>query len=304
MSSYDVLVLGEVNVDLILQGNVDPEWNQVEKLIGDASLTLGGSSTIFACGAARLGLKVGMISVLGDDMFGRFCIEQLQQHGVDTSGIIIDPTIRTGITVHLQKPDDRAMLTYLGTISELRADRIDPNLLKDTRHIHVGSFFMQTNLQPDLIQLFDTVRAAGVTTSVDPGWDPAAQWEPLINLLPHMDIFIPNEGEACELQQSKDWREALTQLTAIVPTVALKRGAEGAAAAQGETIVEATPPKAPYVDAVGAGDSFSAGFVYAMLAGWPLERCVRMGVVCGTCSTRAAGGTAAQATLEEALSML
>ena len=75
MPKFDVLVAGEINPDLILSGNVVPEFGQVEKLLDGAALTIGSSSAIFACGAARLGLKVAFIGVCGDDVFGRFMFD-------------------------------------------------------------------------------------------------------------------------------------------------------------------------------------------------------------------------------------
>src|SRR5258708_29972831 len=143
----DILVLGELNADLILRGNVVPEWNQTEKLIDDAALTLGSSSAIFACGAARLGLRVAFVGLVGDDLLGRFCREALDTRGVDTSGVVVDPALRTGMTVILQLPDDRAMLTFPGAIPMLRAEMGAPALLQATRHIHGRSYFRQAARQ-------------------------------------------------------------------------------------------------------------------------------------------------------------
>ena len=75
---YDVVVVGELNADLILRGDVTPAFGQVEKIIDDAALTIGSSSAIFACGAARLGLRVAFIGKVGDDEFGRFMLRELQ----------------------------------------------------------------------------------------------------------------------------------------------------------------------------------------------------------------------------------
>ena len=75
MPKFDVLVAGEINPDLILSGNVVPEFSQVEKLVDGAALTIGSSSAIFACGAARLGLRVAFIGVCGDYFFGRFMLD-------------------------------------------------------------------------------------------------------------------------------------------------------------------------------------------------------------------------------------
>jgi sugar/nucleoside kinase (ribokinase family) len=297
----DILVLGELNADLILRGDVVPEWGQTEKLIDDAALTLGSSSAIFACGAARLGLRVAFVGVTGDDLLGRFCREALEERGVDTSGVVVDPALRTGMTVILQLPDDRAMLTFPGAIPTLRAEMVDPVLLAGARHIHVGSYFWQTALQPGLPALFVQARARGATTSLDTQWDPSGAWAGLEGVLAATDILLPNEAEACALAHESDWRRALKLLAARVPIVAVKRGASGAAAMCGDAFAEAAAPNVRVVDAVGAGDSFDAGFVYGALAGWPFERGLALAVACGALSTRAAGGTAAQPTLVEAL---
>jgi sugar/nucleoside kinase (ribokinase family) len=300
----DILVLGELNADLILQGAVEPAWGQAEQLIDDATLTLGGSSAIFACGAARLGLRVAFAAVVGDDLLGHFCRDALTARGVDTAGVVMDPALRTGLTVILQRPDDRAMLTFLGAIAALRADRVAPALLRAARHIHVGSYFLQTGLWPDLPALFAAARARGATTSLDTNWDPSGRWAGLDALLEQTDVLLPNEAEACAIARAPGWQAALDTLAARVPIVAIKRGAAGAVAAQGTRRAQATPPRVAVVDAVGAGDSFDAGFVYGVLAGWPLERSLALAVACGALSTRAAGGTTAQPTLEEALAAL
>lgn len=300
---YDVLVLGELNADLILQGDVEPAWGQAEKLLDDAAFVLGGSSAIFACGVARLGLRVAFAGVVGDDMVGRFCREQLAAAGVDPAGVVVDPAVRTGMTVILQKPGDRAMLTHLGAIAALAAERVPPELLRHARHLHVGSYWLQTALQPGLPALFREARRRGASTSLDTNWDPAGSWGGLDALLAETEVLLPNEAEACAMAGAATWEEALAHLAARVPTVALKRGAAGAAAVRCGERVDVAAPEVRVVDAVGAGDSFDAGFVCGALAGWPIERCLRLAVACGALSTRAAGGTAAQPTLAEALAL-
>lgn len=298
---YDVLVLGELNADLILQGDVEPAWAQAEKLIDDASFVLGGSSAIFACGVARLGLRVAFAGVVGDDMVGRFCRAALEQAGVDTTGVLVDPALKTGMTIILQRPDDRAMLTYAGAIAALAPALIPPDLLRQARHVHVGSYFLQDALRPGLPELFDAARSHGATTSLDTNWDPSGRWTGLDALLAATDILLPNEAEACALARAAGWEEAIEALAACVPTVAVKRGAEGAAAMRAGERVDVAAPRVAVVDAVGAGDSFDAGFVCGALAGWPLEQCLWLAVACGALSTRAVGGTASQPTLEEAI---
>jgi len=108
---FDILVAGEINPDLIVSGDVMPEFNQTEKLVESATLTIGSSSAIFACGAARLGLKVAFIGVCGDDVFGHFMLAEMQKRGVDVSNIIVRADGQTGLSVILNRGADRAILT-------------------------------------------------------------------------------------------------------------------------------------------------------------------------------------------------
>jgi sugar/nucleoside kinase (ribokinase family) len=301
---YDVLVAGEINPDLILSGDVEPAFGQVEKVVDSAVLTVGSSSVIFACGAARLGLRVAFIGKCGDDLFGRFMLEEMRKRTVDTSPVIVDPLLSTGLTVILNKGDDRAMLTFPGAIGALRADEIPDDLLRRARHLHVASYFLQDALRPGLPGLFRRAHALGLTTSLDTNYDPTERWEGLDQLLPLTDVFLPNATEACALTGVPDVEEAAARLARIVWVVAVKLGAEGALGVQGEQMARVSSLPVAVVDTVGAGDNFDAGFLYGYLHGWPLERALRLGTVCGALSTRAAGGVAGQPTLDEVLTYL
>jgi sugar/nucleoside kinase (ribokinase family) len=299
---FDLLVLGDINPDLVLRGqDVEPAFGQVEKLVHDADLLIGGSGAIVACGAARLGVRTAIAGVVGDDLFGRFMIDALGERGVDTSAVVVDPAQRTGLTVVLSKPEgDRAMLTYRGAISSMTADAVDA---ASARHLHVASLFLQTALAPGLPDLFRAVKDAGATTSIDPNWDPSERWDGgLRELLPLTDLFLPNGEEAMRIAGRDDPPEAARALAAAGPLVAVKLGAGGALAANGDELIQVSAPTGvDPVDTTGAGDSFDAGVLAGLLKEWPPERMLELGCACGALSTRAAGGTAAQPTLEEAL---
>jgi sugar/nucleoside kinase (ribokinase family) len=302
--SCDLLVAGEINPDLILSGDVVPAFGQVEKLVDSARLTIGSSSVITACGAARLGLSVAFVGVAGDDLFGRFMLEEMMQRGIDTSAVIVDPTQSTGLTVILNRLSDRAMLTHPGCIAALRADQVSDRLLERARHLHVASYFLQTALQPGLPDLLARARSLGLTTSLDTNWDPSGRWRGFEALLRRVDVFLPNENEALALTGASKVAEALARLGRLCGTVAVKLGRRGAVARRGGQTARAAALKVKVIDTVGAGDNFNAGFLYGFLHGWELEKSLRLAAACGSLSTRLAGGTAAQPALDEVLQYL
>jgi sugar/nucleoside kinase (ribokinase family) len=297
---FDILVAGEINPDLILSGNVIPEFGQVEKLVNEAVLTIGSSSAIFACGAARLGLRVGFIGVCGDDFFGHFMLDEMKKRNVDVSHVIIRSDGQTGMGVILNQDADRAILTYLGLMSALRGGHISDDLLRQARHLHVASYFLQTGLQPDLPDLFRRAHALGLTTSLDTNYDPSEKWAGFDELLSVTDIFLPNETEARSLTGAANVDEAADRLRSKVGTLAIKLGAQGALGVNSTDRVRVPSIPVKLVDTVGAGDSFDAGFIYGYLQGWSMERSLRLAAVCGALSTQKAGGTSAQPTLAEA----
>lgn len=299
----DLLVIGDVNPDVIVRAaDPRPSFGQAERLVESIDLVIGSSSAIFASGAARLGLRVAMAGLVGDDPLGRFVVDALAARGVDVAGVQVDGAVPTGASVILSGSRDRAIFTAPGTIPLLRATAVPAGLVARARHVHVGSFFLLDAARADLPALFRAARASGSTTSLDCNWDPRGTWDAgLRALLREIDVFLPNAAEAGLITGQPDAEEAALALLALGSrVVAVKLGADGAlAVAGGEAVRCAALPVEP-VDATGAGDSFDAGFLAAWLAGRPLRECLALGVTCGSLSTLGAGGTAAQPTLAEA----
>jgi len=301
---FDVLVAGEINPDLILSGDVEPSFGQVEKLVDSADLTIGSSSAIFSCGAARLGLKTAFIGKCGDDVFGRFMLEAMKKRNVNIENVIIVPGGSTGLSVILNRGVDRAILTHLGLIPALQAEDIPDGLLRQSRHLHVASYFLQEALQSGLPGLFARAHSFGLTTSLDTNYDPSDKWQGFDDLLSQTNLFLPNEAEACSLARAETAELAADRLSEKVETLAVKMGAEGALGVDKHRKARVAAMPVEVVDTVGAGDSFNAGFIYGYLQGWPIEKSLRAAVICGALSTRAAGGTTAQAELSEVLPIL
>ena len=303
---FDVVVVGEINADLILKGDVVPVFGQVEQLVDDAQLVMGSSAVIFACGATRLGLRTTFVGKVGNDMFGNFMIESMHERGIDTSGVVVDPELQTGLTVILAKQIDRAILTYLGSIPALAYDEIDFELISRCRHMHLSSFFMLDKLRPDIARLFKKAKEKGLSISLDTNYDPAERWDDgLLKAMRFVNVLLPNDTEVKAIAGVDDLDEAVKRLKNQVPMVGVKQGKDGALAVedQGKIIYQETIPVG-VVDTVGAGDSFDAGFVYGYLNQWDLERILKLAVACGSLSTCQAGGTNAQPTLDEALQFI
>lgn len=301
---FDILVAGEINPDLILTGDVVPAFGQVEKLVDSATLTVGSSSAILACGAARLGLKVAFIGICGDDILGRFMLDQMRARGVDVSNVILREDEQTGLSVILNRGADRAILSHSGLMAALKASDVSDTLLQNARHLHVASYFLQTNLQPELPSLFQRARALGLTTSLDTNYDPSEKWIGFDELLAVTNVFLPNEKEALSLSRESDVNAAGEKLGYQVETLTIKLGADGAMGVHRGEKVRVPSIPVNVVDTVGAGDSFDAGFLYGYLNQWSLERSLRLACICGALSTQRVGGTGGQPTLDEAMKYL
>jgi sugar/nucleoside kinase (ribokinase family) len=305
MKKFDLLVAGEINPDLILTDpNLEPQFGQTEILVKEATLTAGSSSVIFACGAARLGLRVAFIGVVGDDLFGAFMLDVLKSRNVDVSNVNVDANLATGLSVILNRVKDRAILTHLGAINALHGEQVTDELLAQTRHLHVASYFLQTSLQPGMVDLFQRAQSLGLSTSLDTNWDPEEKWAGVDELLKLTTVFLPNDNEALSLSGASTLEEAAKKLATQASIIAVKMGADGGLAFDGDSLYRAPIIPVDVLDTVGAGDTFDAGFIYGFLQSWPLDRCLRLGIVCGSLSTRMAGGITGQPVLEEALRFL
>jgi sugar/nucleoside kinase (ribokinase family) len=271
-----------------------------EILASDFQLTLGGSSAIFACGVAKLGHRVTLISKVGADDFGEFCLAALRKAGVSTRHIARAEHLKTGVTIALSTRNDRALITYPGTIAALSSEDFGIVSLKGHHHLHMSSYFLQTRLRPSFPQIFRTAKELGLSTSFDPNTDPAHVWSDSIReVFAYTDLLFLNESEALQLTHRQTAKGALKALSKNVPCVIVKRGPKGALAAKDGESISVLGFKVKPADTTGAGDSFAAGFVSSYLQGRPLAECLGTGNACGALSTQQAGGIAGQPTFQE-----
>ena len=291
----DVIVVGELNVDLILnQIESFPERGK-EKLADKMTLTLGSSSAIFASNLSSLGKKVSFIAKIGNDVFGQFCKEQLEIKGVDTSMLMISDDLQTGATIVLNFGEDRAMVTHQGAMKHLGINDITPEILSTAKHLHFSSYFLQPGFKDNLESLFRLAKKAGLTTSLDVQWDPSEQWDfDFKRTLPFVDVFLPNETELLNLTGENSIEQALKVMERFGKIVLVKKGNQGSVLSYNNKIVNGKSfLNNEVVDAIGAGDSFNAGFIFKFLSGFTPEDCQTFANLIGAISTTKPGGTTA-----------
>jgi ribokinase len=299
--AFDVLAVGDLNPDLLVTGDVTPRFGQAEQDVS-ARLTLGGSAAIFAAGAARLGLRTAIAATVGDDDLGRATRAMLAARDVDVGVVAVDPSRPTGLSINLQRDDDRAILTDRGAIPALDVAAAVAAVERGVRHVHLASVFLVPALAEHGAALLAAARGAGATVSVDTNFDPSGTFAAPI-WLRDADVLVPNDAEALALAHGGDGDllAAARDLASGGALVAVKRGAAGALAVRGNEVVEVPAPAATGPDSVGAGDAFDAGLVWALLDERPLAEALGLACACGALSLRAAGGVDGQATLDEAL---
>ncbi len=294
MARFDISVLGELNCDLILYGLPAVLEPEREHLATDFAMTLGSSSAIFAHNISLLGSRVGFTSCIGSDPLGKFCVERLSEGGVDVSGVKCLANKTTGVTVILPVANQRQILSYLGTTVDLESAHLNFDYLRSAAHFHLSSFFLLRGLRPSLPGLFLQMKQSGLTTSLDTNDDPENLWAADVkDVLKSVDVFLPNEQEACKLVGVRDVESALESLSRLVSIVVIKCGAQGAVAKHGSKRFSVPAVPLQPVDTVGAGDSFNAGFLHKFIRGSAIQDCVEYGVACAGLSTTRAGGTEA-----------
>jgi sugar/nucleoside kinase (ribokinase family) len=292
---FDTLVVGELNVDLIL--------NQLEKFpeIGKEIIahkmvfTLGSSSAIFASNLSVLGSKTSFCGRVGRDAFANKILADLTLKEVDTKNIHRSDTADTGISVAFNFDEDRAMVTYPGAMNELEENHVTDEMLQSASHLHVSSVFLQPALKPNLAKLFSRAKQLGLTTSFDPQWDPAEKWDcNWEELLAQVDVFLPNIEELKNITKKETIEDAVAAIKNISKIIVVKNGSEGATIWTGtEFIQQPVFLNENVADAIGAGDSFNAGFIHRFVQKKSVEMCAEFGALCGAINTTRSGGTTA-----------
>jgi sugar/nucleoside kinase (ribokinase family) len=294
--SYDVIVYGPLFCDLIFTGLPGMPQLGTEIFSEDFTITIGGTA-IVAAGLRRLGANVGFVADLGNDLVSRAMGQMLDDMDIDRTLVRQHPHPLPQVTVVLSFPQDRSFVTRF----ERPEATVDLRVLlaqHSAKHLHISSFLAALE-NPNAPRI---AHEAGLTVSMDPGWDEDALRDPRLRaMIAELDVFLPSESELCHIAGTDDVEVALVQVASTMQRgqIVLKQGKRGATAySRTHREQVAAVPVTP-VDTTGAGDSFDAGFLFRYAQDAPLTECLQYGAVCGALSTTRVGGATAAPTNQE-----
>lgn len=279
-----MLTIGEAFEDLIFAGL--PRLPHLGEELRVQSLTRhpGGGAVLTAIAAARLGVSVGTISAVSSGSAASLVREGIRLVNVLGAGE------RAAVTVALSTDRDRAFVTFEGVNAGLEPRLLSRigSLRRLPRHVH---FALGPKTCRAWVAVVERLRARGVTSSWDFGWNEALRQDPAFDtLLASADWVFVNEHEATLYARARTLRTALARWPKLARGIVVKLGARGAVAMTGGREVRGQAPRGRVLDTTGAGDAFNGGFLAALLAGASLAETVRLANLVGSRSTRAAGG--------------
>ncbi len=258
-------------------------------------LAIGGNAANVSTDLSKLGAKVGVVGLVGQDVFGRHIRESLEGAGVDCRLLCESGTSQTSqsLIVNVQG-EDRRFIHALGANADFDASQVTPEMVRDCRVLFLGGYLLAENPPVEnILPLFQAARDAGIPTLLDvvlPG--PGDYWPRLRPVLALTDVFMPNADESVLLTGETDpRRQAAAFRSAGVRTAIITRGGDGCVILSDEGRFQAEAHRVPFVDGTGSGDAFVSGYILGLLRGNSTLDCVRLGSAMGASCVRSTGAT-------------
>ncbi|KAF0689124.1 Aste57867_19396 [Aphanomyces stellatus] len=288
-----IAVLGDSFVDVLAGVEGLPTWGQDTPCTSPIQMQPGGSALNTATQLANLnGTRVAFHTALGADAFGEMLTGHLAKRHVELHSPLLS-NVPTGVCIVLTGRGDRAFVTHYGAARVFAIDHIDKEALFQAKHIHIGGFYSVLGLVPDLAALLREAKARGITLSLDTNYDGSEEWANLEEILPLLDVFLPNEVEARRISKRDSLDEAIAYFAAAAPHMltVLKVGGDGVRAHCAATSQDFCFGGFPtdVVDATGAGDAFNAGFLYAWTQHHDVMQGLKWGCAVGSMCVRVVG---------------
>jgi sugar/nucleoside kinase (ribokinase family) len=302
-----VLCCGNISFDI-------PVW-PVERFVWGTTVWVeaieesvggNGGNTVYALG--MLGVPVRLFGTVGRDAHGDAVLSTLERLGVDTSLVrrTGKPTNSSICVVH--PSGDRLFLHQRGASADVLAEQADfqPSTIAGFSHFHLANLYTVPVMRKHAPIALQQARNAGLTTSLDTGWDAEGDWMKLLApCLPHLDLLFLNETEGRMLTGFDEPRAAASALRAQgASDIVMKLGGQGCIVFQGssEYPVAGFPVKA--LDTTGAGDTFAGGFLAAMYRGWPFAEAARLANAVGALKVEKLGAVKGVRNFEETLAWM
>jgi sugar/nucleoside kinase (ribokinase family) len=258
-------------------------------------LTLGGCAANAAVDLVKMGVNTRVVGRVGKDVFGRVVAEMLREAGIDVSGLKFSTTADTSQTLIVNVAgQDRRFVHCFGANAEFTSSDIPTEDLSRCKVLYVGGYLAMPALrQEDLIPSFIAARKAGAKTVLDvvtPG--KGEHLSKLDKLLPHVDVFLPNNHEGELMTGEKDpFKQAEVFRRLGAGTVVITMGGEGSVVVHPGGKLRAGTYPIEYIDGSGGGDAFDAGYIYGLLHGLGVEDCLKVASALGASCVRAIGTT-------------
>ncbi len=300
-----VLYVGDINVDVMMGGLASFPMADKEITCDSFDVVMGSSAVIAACAYAALGGKTAVCGLAGEDDHGDFMVRGLREAGIDISLVQRSAEVGTGVTVNLIQNRIRTQVTYPGTIEAFDGSGLDRAALADVDHVHFAGPYLQTRFRPRITRVLEIARDLGVSTSLDPQWDPTETWEFMADWLPLASYLFLNEDEARSITGAASAAEACRSLSERTACPVVKTGKDGALVLDGDRIVSRPPIDVDVVDTTGAGDNFDAGFLFAVLEKkMNRVKACEFGNAVASRSCAFVGGTNAGSTYQEIVNLM
>jgi sugar/nucleoside kinase (ribokinase family) len=284
---HSVLVIGEYYVDMVFAGL--PRWPQPgEEIFASEIRVLPGGAFTHASALHRLGIPTAWAAQLGNDAYSRLVLGAAAAEGLDPSAYLVHDHPVRNVSVAASHAGERGFLSFKEPVPPCDVTGVI------ARYRPAIVLIVELLLGDRLAAVVAAARAVGARVVMDPQHIESTVRDPAIRTaLRSIDVFLPNAAEARRLTGRAQLSDAVEDLAALTPTVAVKNGADGAVAARGASRCTATPSAVTVVDTVGAGDCFDCGFVAGLAHDLDLDTCLQLATLCGSLSTRDYGGVAA-----------
>ena len=308
LTTHDALCVGILVADIFAPPLPRlPHAGELLK-VDDMLLSTGGCAANTGIDLVKLGVKVAVVGKVGNDVFADFIRRDLTEQGLDISGIRVSSTLPTSRTIILPvRGEDRRYIHSVGANGELTPSDVDRDLVANAKSLYVGGYQLFPGFdQASLTSLFQFARERGIKTILDvAGVQPQEGMRPFEQVLPHTDVFLPNDDEARLITGESDPVQQAARFVACGAGMAvITLGAAGAVVCTSERTLRAGTFEVDVVDPSGAGDAFDAGFIYGLLEGWNLERTLAFASAIGASACTKLGTTTGVFTRQEAMDFL